>query len=45
MYDDRSDDPNLTGVARQAAGLPAPRLWRSRTNRVIAGVLGGIGVK
>jgi len=45
MYDDRYDDPNLTGVARQAAGLPAPRLWRSRTNRVIAGVLGGLAEK
>jgi len=45
MYDDRYDDPNLTGVARQAAGLPAPRLWRSRANRVIAGVLGGLAEK
>jgi len=45
MYDDRYDDPNLTGVAREAAGLPAPRLWRSRTNRVVAGVLGGLAEK
>jgi phage shock protein C len=45
MYDDRYDDPNLTGVARAEAGLPAPRLWRSRANRVIAGVLGGLAEK
>ena len=45
MYDDRYDDPNLSGVAREAAGLPAPRLWRSRTNRVFGGVLGGLAEK
>jgi phage shock protein C len=28
-----------------AAGLPAPRLWRSRSNRVFAGVLGGLAEK
>jgi phage shock protein C len=28
-----------------AAGLPAPRLWRSRSNRVVAGVLGGLAEK
>jgi phage shock protein C len=39
------DDPNLTGDARAAAGLPAPRLWRSRSNRVVAGVLGGLAEK
>ena len=39
------DDPNLTGVARTAAGLPAPRVWRSRANRVVAGVLGGLAEK
>jgi phage shock protein C len=45
MYDDRYDDPNLTGVARSEAGLPPPRLWRSRANRVVAGVLGGLAEK
>lgn len=28
-----------------APGLPAPRLWRSRSNRVVAGVLGGLAEK
>jgi phage shock protein PspC (stress-responsive transcriptional regulator) len=45
MYDDRYDDPNLTSYARAEAGLPAPRLWRSRGNRVLAGVLGGLAEK
>jgi phage shock protein C len=27
------------------AGLPAPRLWRSRSDRVVAGVLGGLAEK
>jgi phage shock protein C len=45
MHEDRYDDPDLTGVARSAAGLPAPRLWRSRANRVFAGVLGGLAEK
>ena len=39
------DDPNLTGYARTEAGLPTPRLWRSRANRVFAGVLGGLAEK
>jgi phage shock protein C len=39
------DDPMATGALRSAAGLPAPRLWRSRGNRVIAGVLGGLAEK
>jgi phage shock protein C len=42
-----SDAPSAgteTGAA-MAAGLPAPRLWRSRSNRVIAGVLGGLAEK
>lgn len=34
----------MTGFA-QAAGLPVPRLWRSRSNRVVAGVLGGLSEK
>jgi phage shock protein C len=38
------DDPTVTGYAR-AAGLPVPRLWRSRSNRVLAGVLGGVAEK
>ncbi len=45
MYDDRYDDPNLTGYTRAEAGLPMPRLWRSRANRVFAGVLGGLAEK
>lgn len=28
-----------------ASGLPKPRLWRSRTDRVLAGVLGGLAEK
>jgi len=39
------DDPSVTGAARAAAGLPEPRLWRSRANRVVAGVLGGLAEK
>ncbi len=39
------DDPRLTGAARAAAGLPSPRLWRSRANRVVSGVLGGLAEK
>lgn len=39
------DDPIATSAHRSAAGLPAPRLWRSRTNRVVAGVLGGLAEK
>jgi phage shock protein C len=42
---DASDDPATTGAVRSAAGLPAPRLWRSRANRVVAGVLGGLAEK
>ena len=38
------DDPSVTGFAR-SAGLPIPRLWRSRSNRVVAGVLGGLAEK
>jgi phage shock protein C len=34
-----------TDPAAEAAGLPVPRLWRSRENRVIAGVLGGLAEK
>jgi phage shock protein C len=39
------DDPSATSFARAAAGLPAPRLWRSRSNRVLAGVIGGLAEK
>jgi phage shock protein C len=39
------DDQSATSYARAAAGLPAPRLWRSRSNRVIAGVIGGLAEK
>jgi phage shock protein C len=39
-----SEDSTVTGFAR-AAGLPVPRLWRSRSNRVIAGVIGGLAEK
>jgi phage shock protein C len=42
--DDASDDMSVTGFAR-SAGLPVPRLWRSRSNRVFAGVLGGLAEK
>ena len=31
--------------AAASAYLPAPRLWRSRSNRVVAGVLGGLAEK
>ena len=41
---DPPDDASVTGFAR-AAGLPVPRLWRSRSNRVVAGVLGGLAEK
>jgi phage shock protein C len=39
------DDPITTSAVRAAAGLPEPRLWRSRGNRVVAGVLGGLAEK
>jgi phage shock protein C len=38
------EELTVTGFAR-AAGLPVPRLWRSRSNRVIAGVIGGLAEK
>jgi phage shock protein PspC (stress-responsive transcriptional regulator) len=38
------DDASVTGFAR-AAGLPVPRIWRSRSDRVVAGVLGGLSEK
>lgn len=41
---EETDDQTVTGAAR-AAGLPAPRLWRSRSNRVLAGVIGGLAEK
>jgi phage shock protein PspC (stress-responsive transcriptional regulator) len=36
---DRAYDP------RVGANLPAPRLWRSRSNRVVLGVIGGLAEK
>jgi phage shock protein C len=42
---DMYDDPSETAATRAAAALPAPRLWRSRSNRVVAGVLGGLAEK
>ena len=41
----RPSDPPASPAGlgyREPAGLPAPRLWRSRTDRVVAGVLGGL---
>jgi phage shock protein C len=38
-------DAASTTELNVAAGLPAPRLWRSRGNRVFAGVLGGLAEK
>jgi phage shock protein C len=43
--DQAPDDPNATGLARAEAGLPEPRLWRSRSSRIIAGVIGGLAEK
>jgi phage shock protein PspC (stress-responsive transcriptional regulator) len=43
--DEPTDDQTETGLVRAEAGLPAPRLWRSRSNRVIAGVIGGLAEK
>jgi phage shock protein C len=38
---DRRGESDLDGPM----GLPAPRLWRSASNRVVAGVLGGLAEK
>jgi phage shock protein PspC (stress-responsive transcriptional regulator) len=38
-------DSFSTDPEAEAAGLPVPRLWRSRENRVVAGVLGGLAEK
>ncbi|MDQ3951246.1 MAG: PspC domain-containing protein [Gemmatimonadota bacterium] len=38
------DARSATGAATPA-GLPTPRLWRSRSDRVVAGVLGGLAEK
>ncbi len=43
--DSEADDFGSPTEAAVAAGLPAPRLWRSRANRVVAGVLGGLAEK
>ncbi len=40
-----SDDLSDTDLVRAETGLPAPRLWRSRSNRVVAGVIGGLAEK
>ena len=37
--------PAAPGSASIDATLPAPRLWRSRTNRVVLGVVGGLAEK
>jgi phage shock protein C len=39
------DDHTATSFVRAEAGLPEPRLWRSRSSRVIAGVIGGLAEK
>ena len=39
------DDLSDTAFVRTESGLPAPRLWRSRSNRVVAGVIGGLAEK
>lgn len=47
-FPDRSrepDDLSDTAVVRAEVGLPEPRLWRSRANRVVAGVIGGLSEK
>ena len=47
-FADRSretDGVSETELVRAEAGLPAPRLWRSRSNRVVAGVIGGLSEK
>src|ERR671917_2809381 len=41
----RPSDHGSQTEAGIAAGLPAPRLWRSRGDRVFAGVLGGLAEK
>lgn len=38
-------DPERGTYAAAPAYLPAPRLWRSRSNRLVAGVLGGLAEK
>lgn len=43
--DEPTDDLSETGLVRAESGLPAPRLWRSRSNRVVAGVIGGLAEK
>ena len=43
--DEPTDDLSETGLVRAESGLPAPRLWRSRSNRVVAGVIGGLSEK
>lgn len=44
-FPDPSDDLTETELVRAETGLPAPRLWRSRSNRVFAGVIGGLSEK
>ena len=43
--DEQPDNLSETGLVRAESGLPAPRLWRSRSNRVVAGVIGGLSEK
>src|SRR5207248_11223126 len=37
--------PAGRGSSKIDAKFPAPRLWRSRTNRVVLGVIGGLAEK
>lgn len=37
--------PEMRDGGHALAGRPVPRLWRSRSNRVLAGVLGGLSEK
>lgn len=37
--------PFTAGAPAEKNVLPAPRLWRSRTNRVVLGVIGGLAEK
>ena len=45
LPDEIPDDLTDTSLVRAEGGLPSPRLWRSRSNRVVAGVIGGLAEK
>jgi phage shock protein C len=38
-------DLDLESLRPRGPNVPAPRLWRSRTNRVVLGVIGGLAEK